>query len=73
MYAGSAPSSSWFSRGIGRARQRRHPRDDSAQRGAQLLEDVVSFLGVRRRGGDATTTADRRELAPVRGGGREPC
>jgi hypothetical protein len=58
--------------GLGRARQRRRPHDESAERGAHLLEDVVSFLG-HRRGGDAATSARRRGPAPVSEGGHEPC
>jgi hypothetical protein len=50
--------------GIGRARQRRRPHDASATRGAQLLEDVVAFLGVRSLGGDV-------HLDP--GDSSEPC
>ena len=39
--------------GVGRARHRRRPQDESAMRGAQLLKDVIDFLGFRPRGADA--------------------
>ena len=44
---------------IGRRRGRRTPHDRSTRRGAQLLDDVVAFLGSRARAGDARTNDDR--------------
>ena len=43
---------------IGRRRRRRTPHDRSATRGAQLLDDVIAFLGFRARAGDARTNDD---------------
>ena len=45
--------------GIGRARLRRRPHDHVATRGARLLEDVISFLGVKPRGSDARVARPR--------------
>jgi hypothetical protein len=44
---------------IGRRRRRRTPQDRSATRGAQLLDDVIAYLGFRARAGDARTNDDR--------------
>ncbi len=45
--------------GIGRARHGRTPHDQSATRGAQLLDDVIAFLGFKTRRGDARTSGRR--------------
>ena len=42
---------------IGRGRHRRTPLDRSATQGAQLLDDVIAFLGFRAGPGDALTSA----------------
>jgi hypothetical protein len=42
---------------VGRSRVRRTPADRAAKRGVQLLEDVIAFLGVRPRAGDADASA----------------
>src|SRR4051812_20147631 len=58
--------------GIGRARLRRRPHEHVATRGVQLLEDVISFLGVKRREADAVASTRRPGSASGRGADGAP-
>lgn len=49
--------------GIGRARNKCTPHDQSTMRGAQLLEDIIAFLGFSNRRGDGRTSGPRRNRA----------
>ena len=59
--------------GIGRARLRRRPNDHVARRGAQLLQDVISFLGVKPNEGAAAGGTRRPGAAASRGDDRMQC
>jgi hypothetical protein len=50
--AGNDQSTLRHALGLGRSRLRREPGDRAATRGVRLLEDVIAFLGVRRRPGE---------------------
>lgn len=58
---------------IGRARLRRRPHAQVATRGLQLLEDVISFLGVKPSDADAAASAPRPGSASGHGEDRRPC